>query len=45
MILISPQPEKIGIGSKLIIKMLPLIFYTFPLTPKKLKLPINLNII
>ena len=43
MILISPQPEKTGIGSKLIIKMLPLIFYMFLLKPKKLKSPINLN--
>ena len=45
MILIFLPPKKIGIGSKLIIKMLPLIFYMFPLTPKKLKSPINLNII
>ena len=45
MILISPQPEKIGIGLKLIIIMLLLIFYMFPLTPKKLKSPINLTII
>ena len=45
MILIFPRPEKIEIGSKLIIKMLALIFYMFPLAPKKLKWPINLNII
>ena len=45
MILIFPQPEKIGIGLKLIMKMLPLIFYMFPLTPKKLKAAIYLNII
>ena len=36
---------KIGIGSNLITKMLPLIFYMFHLTLKKLKSPINLNII
>ena len=45
MILISLQKEKIGIGLKLIMKMLPLIFYMFPLTLEKLKSPINLNII
>ena len=45
MILIFPKSEKIRIGSKLIIKMLPLIFYMFPLTHKKLKSSINLNII
>ena len=45
MILISLQLEKIGIGSKLIIKMLHLTFYMFPLKQKKLKSPINLNII
>ena len=40
-----PATTKIGIGLKLIIKMLPLIFYMIPLTPKKLKSPINVNII
>ena len=45
MILIFLPPKKIGIGSKLIIKMLHLIFYMFPLKQKKLKLLINLNII
>ena len=45
MILIFLQKEKIGIGLKLIIKMLPLTFYMFPLTLKKLKSPINLNVI
>ena len=38
MILIFPQPGKIGIGSKLIIKMLPLIICMFPLTHKKIEI-------
>ena len=45
MILIFLPPKKIGIGLKLIIKMLLLIFYMFLLILKKLKSPINLNII
>ena len=44
-ILIFPPPKKIGIGLKLIIKMLLLIFYMFLLILKKLKSLINLNII
>ena len=35
MILISLQLEKIGMGSKFIIRMLHLIFYMFPLKQKK----------
>ena len=45
MILIFLPTKKIGIGLKLIIKMLLLIFYMFLLILKKLKLLINLNII
>ena len=44
-ILIFLPTKKIGIGLKLIIKMLLLIFYMFLLKPKKLKSLINLNTI
>ena len=45
MILIFLPTKKIGIGLKLIIKMLLLTFYMFLLKPKKLKSLINLNTI